>query len=422
MANALYNPLTWVNDAAPALSAANLQGHDNVLAHASAGLPTHLVYQHEGKTIARRADGAVLSSMATSSANNPAVIQAAIDDAATAPVAGEHVPGARVHIARGQYVMDSGIVAAYGVALSGDYGGWYDQWASAGTFGTLLTGTAGLAVPLVTVGVSGSGLRLADNPHGLWIESLLLDCTAAPTQNCITITDTAFVMVSRCFIRGGNYGIHITGTSGPFVGAYDIDIYDCVIKSCTTGVRVSLLSGSSTGTDGMIRGCRIMSSSSHQVHIDYGGWQISDCHFTFGQSAHHIHAENVDAIQISDNYLDSGTIAGIYLKSAGASTIVGNHFVNDAAFTDPTGAIISIPWGKCTVTGNILVSKADTTGLKGFVSTGDQTKGVIVGNVARLRASSTGWVAPVVDGSGVTVATRDDAASYIAGNVAYTDA
>jgi hypothetical protein len=216
--------------------------------------------------------------------------------------------------------------------------------------------------------------------------------------------------------------VHVAGTSGPFTGSYDIDIFDCVIKDCGRGIYVAPTSGSTSGSDGIIRGCRIMSCSINSIDLSVGGWQISGCHLTHGGAVNHIYANNVDGVQINSNYIDSGTVAGIYVKSAGASSIIGNECVADAAFTDPTGAYISVPWGKCTVIGNYLLTKSNTTGLKGFISTGDKTKGVIQGNITRRRTTSTGWVAPVVDGSGVAVADRSDTGSSISGNVSWADA
>lgn len=419
MANSTYSPLAWANGVAPALNATALNGHDNALAGLAAARATHIVYQAGGNTIARRADGSVVSSLATSATNNPTVIQAAINDGGHTPVSNTHVAGSLVHIARGRYDMASGLTAKYGVALRGDYGGWYDNWSSAGTFGTMLAATAALAGPLLTVGVSGAGSRVAANPHGLWVGNLLLDGSAATSQDLIYTIDTAFIVIRGCFLRGGNAGIRVAGTSGPFTGSYDMDVLDTVFKGCVDGVTVT-----ATGTDGMIRNCRIMSCTNNSVHIESGGggWQIHNNHLTHGGAVSHIYANGMDAIQIVGNYIDSGTVAGLYIKSGGASSIVGNYCIADAAFTDATGAYISLPWGKTTCIGNHFVTKPGSTGIKGFISTGDATKGVIANNITRQRTTSTGWVAPVVNASGVAVADRSDSGSYIGGNVTWVDA
>lgn len=390
--------------------------------NAPAVAPTHIVCQAGGNTTAQRADGTVLRSLPTSAVNNSIVIQAAIDDAASSPASNAHVPGGCVMIDRGRYNCNTGIIGRYGVMITGVPGSWYDNWNSAGTFGTMIAGTATLgSTPLLTFGVSGNGSRVPTNPHGQWVTNLVLDNTAAPSADVLRFVDTAFGTLQHLFIRGGNTAMRLSGTSGPFTGTYDTNISRVMTKGNARAILTDVISGSYTATDGIISDCRFMSALQVTMEIKYGGWQISNCHFTHGNATNHLYADGVDSMTITGCYFDSGTRAGVVLRSGGVSSIIGCLCINDVAFTDATGAYISVPWGKCNIIGNILRTTPGTTGLKGFVSTGDRTRGVVAFNSTRRRSSSSGWVASVVDATGAAVADRVDAGSWIGGNTSWVD-
>ncbi len=226
--------LTGAAVAAPAAAAGALLAPTAAVAapNAPTVAPTHIVYRTATNTVAQRADGTILSSLATSPMNNPTVIQAAINDAATGPSGSTHRPGGCVMIDRGQYDCATGITGKWGVMITGVPGSWYDNWNSAGTFGTMVAGTAALgSTPLFTFGVSGAGVRVPANPHGQWMTNLVLDNTAAPSADVLKFVDTAFGTLQHLFIRGGANAMHLTSTDGPFDGTYDTNINRVMTKA-----------------------------------------------------------------------------------------------------------------------------------------------------------------------------------------------
>lgn len=420
-----YSPLAWVDGSTSVpLSAANLNKHESALAVASAYGPTHLVHQSGGQTIARRADGTVLSSLATSAANNPTVIQAAIDDGATAaPSSNVNYTGAHLYIAAGDYAIGAQIVRKPHVGISGMFGSYFDNWNSTTQWGTILRSTSALGTtPMMLFGTNGGGTRVAANPHGVWTRSLVLDTTAS-TGHCVSIVDTAFTIFQDCLIRpnGSSYGIEDTGSTGYPNGSYDLGIYDCALKGGARNLWTGPAGGASfAGTDGIIMRSRIMSAT-HCLDMNSGGWLIIGNHITHGNAGYLIYSNTgPDMVTIVGNFLDSGTNAMIYLKSGVSSVIQSNHFYNDTAYADPTGAVLVLPWGKVACTGNTFMLRPGSTGVKGFIATGDATKGLISKNCTFIPAGNTSWVAPVVNLSGVAVADRSDGSSYIGENLAWT--
>jgi len=389
----------------------------------SLGSYTHIVYQSAGRTIARRADGASVSDLPTTAANNRTVIQAAIDDANTRGVGGTpgfaHYPGGHVLIDRGVYDIpaNTSIVAKYGVAISGVYGSWYDRWNNAGTFGTMLRANGAGTSPLIQVGILASGSRLATNPHGIWIQSLVLQGNARAGDG-IDFNDVGFIHIEDIYVRDCNVAFHWRGQlPGTFDGTMDQGVHRCVTKACNMAMDTTAMAPSTyTGTDMIMSNCRFMSSIGTQVRARYGGWQFMNCHFTHGNSALHLDIDGADTIQINSNYFDSGNAALCSIKTSFVSTFVGNICIIEGAVASVSGAAVEFPWGRCTAIGNTLRPNTGYSGLKGFIATGTPSQGVIFGNITGRRTGATGWVSDVVTMAGAAVADRNDGGSYIAGN------
>jgi hypothetical protein len=430
MAYTRFTPLTWQNGVAnPALGATNLNARDGMLAFASAAGPSHVVYQQGGQTIARRADGSVVSSLSTSSANNPVVIQAALDAAnsGNTPAANTHVPGGHVMIAAADYTMATGVTIPYSVAMSGPYGSWYDAWNSAGTFGAQLRATSAVgSSALVQMGVDSEGTRVATNPHGAWLGQLVVDSTAS-TGPSVQIMDSAFVVLENLYIKpgSGQTGIDITGSLGVFDGTFDSNIFRVTVKGGGRGMHVHLVPGGDfTGTDGMLHKCRFKSQTIAAIETDYGGWQIMQNHFTHGGGAYHVLSTvgGPDVLQIVGNYFDSGTIEHLNIKSAHIVIVSNNLFLADGLAHTPTGtsdALCQFPWGKVHFTDNILRLTNGGSGVKGFVYTGDTARGRITGNSVYKGTGWADWVAPVVTSSGTAQADVTTPASRIGDNIVW---
>jgi hypothetical protein len=387
----------------------------------SLGGPTHIVYQSGGRTIAKRVDGTSLSDLPTTAANNLTVIQAAINDANTGigVPAFNHYPGGHVYIDRGVYDIpaSSSIVAKYGVALSGSFGSYYDNWNNAGTFGTMIRANGAGTAPLIVAGVLASGSRVATNPHGLWIQSLILQGNARAGEG-IQVNDTAFTRFRDLYIRDTLIGMNFRGAiDGVFSGTMDPGIQGCIFKNNAMCIDQNVVApGTFTGTDAIVSDCRFMSSTGTQVRIKYGGWQVANCHFTHGTGVLHLDVDGADVVQINNNYFDSGNTTLVNLKCSSASSFIGNLLIIENNIAHASGAAVELPWGRVTAIGNFLRPSSTYNNLKGFIATGTPSQGVIFGNITLRRTGKTGWVNDVVSLTGVSVANRDDGGSYIGGN------
>lgn len=379
-------------------------------------IPDIFVYQSSGNSIAISKSGTVVSSQSTSATNNVTVIQAAIDAVATST--STLGAGGAVLIDRGVWDLSASLNLKYGVSLYGQLGSWHDNWSGANLFGTILRPTSAVGSgATIQCGVAASGTRLATNPHGSWIMSLAIDGSNNSAGMGIYWLDCSYTRTQNVFIRNFASGIRFTGnvgqSGGPTTGSsLDNMVYDCTISACAYGIKVDGVAS----TDGAIRDCRIMSSTTNSINISGGGWQISGGHFTSGSAAPHL---NITAGQFMcyGCYFDSGTsyLAQIY---ASLGTITNCLFVPSTGVT--ANAMVQLNFGKTTVTNNTFwLQSATNSALKGAVEVqSGEVNGLIRDNIIRNRSGNT--LIPVVKPSGADFGTANTASMYVGENLQWT--
>lgn len=338
------------------------------------------VFQAGGTTYAYDGSGTLITSAATSAANNVTVIQAAINDAAGSYSGTGHGGGGTVVLSDQNYSINAMIELKVGVSLVGL--GSFDRNgvttglpANHSLYGTTLTPTSAMTsidvdpsgatltrTPVVLVGRVGSGgTQSTTNPHAVRIIGINIDCRNKPTAQGILIVDTQFVHVLNCNITGayssGGKGIEVYSTISPDDGAHGTRIDGCNIATCYDGIY-----GSGSGsTDSLITNCRITQYAQDAISLTHGGWQISGCHIT--SSAGSRYSINCGAPStIINNYLDT---TGNY------------HLYLDAI---------------CTVQGNVIKHGGSSTQKALIFMTSNGYKSSVIGNVAQLGSSQTALV------------------------------
>ena len=376
------------------------------------------VYQDAGNTIAIRRDGSVISTLATTAANNTTVINAAIDDAAGALVAGSYGNGGLVQLSDNQFSVSGSIVIKYGVSLRGisrtfDRGGSVYNSTNQCANGTSLRATTN-NMKVITAGVttSGNGVHLATNPHGFEISHLQVDGHGVSGATGIYIKDVTDPKITSVTVADCAIGIDVDSSQPPNEGGtVACKIIQCDILGCSTGINVN---GASGGTDSEITSCRILGHSVMGVVLSKGGWQIAQCHMT-SSSAQHLDISGSPAM-VTGNYLDTSGVNPQITISTGNVSVVGNYFTCSGT---QLGAAIEMSGNgyRSVISSNTCDIGANTTAFvklpTGTVST---MPVVILGNSIDVGVSPN-FVAIVTNSSGVAVADQDTVSGpYIKGN------
>ncbi len=370
-------------------------------------MATAYVYRDATNTIAIERDGTVIQSLATSAANNPIVIQAAIDFAAGAYDPGStstlgYGGGGLVELSADLFEIAAAIELKYGTSLKGqgcafDRNGFVETAHS--MQGTVIAPTSALPTidiedgggttnrrPAILVGRStgGSGSQSTTNPHGAYVRDLGVWMGRADTGQGVLIADTQYVKVYDVVVNGANgaggCGIEILSTNSPDDGAHANEIRRCWLNYCSIGLNVN----GSGSTDGMMSECRLLQCDDKSAVFGAsgggGGWQISGNHFTAGSGEANPHVDLASGPHmVTNNYFDTSGGYDITCDTAG-STISGNYFKGGSgggqAFIQCTGN------GKrVVVVGNFGQAGPNTDGFIEFNDqSGDDFRPVCIGN------------------------------------------
>lgn len=384
------------------------------------------VIKTSGNTIAIDRTGAVISSLATTNANNATVIQAAIDvvagtqDLPGSGSASGYGGGGTVFLADQEFVVSTTITLKYGVSLRGlgsiDRHGLsnYNQ----SVLGTVLRAASGFAGPILAIGSTASVSRSTTNPHSTTVAGIVFAGYAATASLYgIRIRDTGHLRLQDCWFNGfrgsGAVAIKLESTRSPDEGSLGCEIIECWF---TDNDKHLVCSGTGS-TDGRIVGGRWLQHLTAGVELGLsgggGGWQIMGGHWTTGSDAYHINAD-ASPLMVTGNYFDTtGTGTGgnnYHIKaSSGGLLVASNHFKCSGSGGPQAPIQLSGNGKKCTITGNQLLAGSGTKAFVEIDSAANQY--VIQGN--NLDNDGAAWVAPVILPAGTSVANAAGSGRWI---------
>lgn len=441
--NALQSSMVAVQtelDANPSGASATVRARLDAIDALLAGLvPTAdaYVYRSATNTIAVDRAGAIISSLATTAANNVTVIQAAIDDVAGAYTPGTltalgHGGGGLVRFSGQLFEVSAMIDVKYGVSLEGNcifdrngssagamsfQGTCFAPTSALGPVNIAASGGAVNRTPVILLGrtQAGSEVQSTTNPHNTTIRGIGIDMRRETTAQGIVVADTQFVTIDGnaiCNATGaGGAAIEVVSTNTPDNGAHALDVRGNLLMNCEKGI----VANGSGSTDSLVHDNRILIMSSMTIELGSsgggGGWQILNNHFTTATASQTAAGEGHLIIagapcMVTGNYFDTTGGRSIYCSSP-IVTITGNYFKHSGTTFAPI--FLTGTGRKAAVSSNVAQGSSSCRALVQVNSTsGQDYRPVVTGNLLG-DGGNTSIVGIVCDNAGAVIAETDAA-------------